>query len=116
MRIFEFYANMCRQIAYFKLPVFVISAQLAAGKLRRVNLRWLRGLSSGQFFVDVFSVADAEDKNSNFLSADSINNPVIAAADTVKISIKEFFAAGREGIIRQQVDFSGYLMLELFRH
>jgi hypothetical protein len=93
MRIFEFYANMCRQIAYFKLPVFVISAQLAAGKLRRVNLRRLRGLSSGQFFVDVFSVADAEDKDSDFLPAYRINYSVIAAADTVKTGVQKFFAA-----------------------
>jgi hypothetical protein len=76
---------------------------------------FLRRLYFGQFFIDIFSVTDAENKDGNFLSADRIDNPVIAAADTVKISVQQFFAAGRERIIRQQVDFSGYLMLELFR-
>jgi hypothetical protein len=50
-------------------------------------------LFSGEFFIGVFSITDTDDKDGNFLPAYRIDNSVIAAADTVKISVQKFFTA-----------------------
>jgi len=63
-----------------------------------------------ELFVNIFSVPNADNADCENVVGNFVNNAVVSGADPVSVSVFEFFASGRSGVLRKRINERVYFL------